>query len=282
MFASFLLSLREGLEAALLIGILIGALYKMGRPELKRPVWIGAISAVVVSLVVGVMLYQLGALFEGDAEKIFEGITMLSAAAVLTWMIFWMNKQARDIKGNLESDVNQAVQKGAFAPLFLVAFLVIIREGIELALFLTAAAYSSSESQVLLGAVAGLIVAVVLGWLLYSATSRLNLRRFFQVTGILLLLFAAGLVAHGIHEFNEVGWVPAVIDPLWNMNHILDEKSTLGEMLKALFGYNGNPSLTETGAYWIYIVVVFLVLQWTTKLIPLPTWASSTVTQKSS
>jgi len=275
MFASFLLSLREGIEAALLIGILIGALYKMGRPELKVPVWTGVISAVVVSLGAGIVLYQLGALFEGDAEKIFEGITMLSAAAVLTWMIFWMNKQAKNMKGNIETDVNQAVRKGAFTPLFLVAFLVIIREGIELALFLTAAAYSSSENQVLLGAVAGLIVAVILGWMLYSATSRLNLHRFFQVTGLLLLLFAAGLVAHGIHEFNEVGWVPAVIDPLWNMNHILDEKSTVGEMLKALFGYNGNPSLTETAAYWMYIVIVFLALQRTTKLIPLPVRTSS-------
>ncbi len=280
MFASFLLSLREGLEAALLIGILLGALYKMGRPDLKLPVWIGVISALLVSLGAGIMLYQLGALFEGDAEKIFEGVTMLSAAAVLTWMIFWMNKQAKNIKGDIESDVSQAVQKGAFAPLFLVAFLVIIREGVELALFLTAAAYSSTENQVLIGAVVGLGVSVMLGWMLYSATSRLNLRRFFQVTGILLLLFAAGLVAHGIHEFNEVGWIPAVIDPLWNMNHILDENSTVGEMLKALFGYNGNPSLTETAAYWMYIIIVFLVLQWTTQLISLPARTGSTMRTK--
>jgi len=275
MFASFLLSLREGIEAALLIGILIGALYKLGRPDLKASVWAGAISAAALSLGVGIALYQLGALFEGDSEEIFEGVTMLSAAAVLTWMIFWMNKQARNIKGDLEVGVNQAVHKGAFAPLFLLAFLAIIREGIELAFFLMAATYSSTERQVLVGAGAGLIVAVILGWMLFSATSRLNLRRFFQVTGILLLLFAAGLVAHGIHEFNEVGWIPAVIDPLWDMNHILDEKSTVGEMLKALFGYNGNPSLTETTAYWMYIVIVFLVLQWP-RLVPLPAWALST------
>ena len=268
MFASFLLSLREGIEAALLIGILIGALYKIGRPELRLPVWAGAISAVALSLGAGIALYQLGALLEGDAEKIFEGVTMLSAAAVLTWMIFWMNKQARSIKGDLEIGVSQAIRKGAFAPLFLLAFLVIIREGIELALFLTAAAYSSTENEVLIGAAAGLSVAAILGWMLYSATSRLNLRRFFQVTGILLLLFAAGLVAHGVHEFNEVGWIPAIIAPLWDINHILDEKSTVGEMLNALFGYNGNPSLTETMAYWMYIVSVFLVLQWSRFVTP--------------
>jgi len=280
MFASFLLSLREGLEAALLIGILIGALYKMNRPDLKLPVWAGVISAMVASLGAGIVLYQLGALFEGDAEKIFEGVTMLFAAAVLTWMIFWMNKQARTIKSNLEDDVSSAVQKGAFAPLFLVAFLVIIREGVELALFLTAAAYSSSENQVLFGAVVGLVVAVILGWMLFAATSRLNLRRFFQVTGILLLLFAAGLVAHGVHEFNEVGWIPAVIDPLWNINHILDEKSTVGEMLKALFGYNGNPSLTEATAYWMYIVIVFFILQWS-RLVSLPRRTSPTYQSRS-
>ena len=270
MFAPFLLSLHEGLEAALLIGILLGALYKMGRPELKLPVWTGAISAMVVSLGASIALYRLGALFAGDAEKIFEGVTMLSAATVLTWMIFWMDKQAHNIKSNLEDGVGQAVRKGAFAPLFLLTFLAIIREGVELALFLTAAAYSAAEDQVLIGAVAGLIAAVALGWMLYSATSRLNLRRFFQVTGILLLLFAAGLVAHGVHAFNEVGWIPAVIDPLWNINHILDEKSTVGEMLTALFGYNGNPSLTETTAYGLYISIIFLVLQWP-RLVTLPT-----------
>jgi high-affinity iron transporter len=116
----------------------------MDHQELTVPVWIGVISAVVMSGAAGIMLFQLGALFEGDAKKIFYGITMLSATAVLTWMIFWMNKQARNIKGSLETDVALAVQKGAVIPLFLVSFLVIIREGIELALFLTAAAYSSS------------------------------------------------------------------------------------------------------------------------------------------
>ncbi|HEY52875.1 MAG TPA: iron transporter, partial [Caldilineae bacterium] len=171
-------------------------------------------------------------------------------------------KQARTIKSELEASIDQASRKGAFAPLFLLAFLVIIREGVELALFLTAAAYSSSENRVLLGAAAGLSVAAALGSMLYSATSRVNLRRFFQVTGILLLFFAAGLVAHGVHEFNEIGWIPTIIDPLWNINHLLDEKSTVGEMLKALFGYNGNPSLTEATAYWLYIVIVFLALQW--------------------
>jgi high-affinity iron transporter len=123
---------------------------------------------------------------------------------------------------------------------------------------------------VLIGVATGLLVAVVLGWMLHSATSRLNLSRFFQVTGLLLLVFAAGLVAHGIHEFNEVSWVPAIVAPLWDINHVLDEKSMVGEMLKALFGYNGNLSLTETTAYWMYIVIVFLALQQTTQLIRLP------------
>jgi len=139
---------------------------------------------------------------------------------------------------------------------------------VELGLFLTAAAFSTESSQVILGASVGLIAAAVLGWLIYSSTVRLNLKHFFNVTSVLLLIFAAGLVAHGVHEFNEVGWIPAVIDPIWNINHVLDEKSTLGELLNALFGYNGNPSLTEALAYVSYIVVIVLALRYFYRPVP--------------
>jgi high-affinity iron transporter len=141
------------------------------------------------------------------------------------------------------------------------AFLAVVREGIELALFLTAATFASDPQSTILGLLLGLGVAVLLGWSLFTSTLRLNLRRFFQVTGFLLILFAAGLVAHGVHEFNEVGWIPPVIEHVWNVNPILDENSTLGLMLKALFGYNGNPSLTEVLAYLAYYILIFFSLR---------------------
>ena len=256
MLASFVLSLREGLEAALIIGVLLGSLKKLGQVEGQRAVWFGTGLAVLASLVSGYVLNLLGASFEGRAEEIFEGITMLLAAGILTWMIFWMRTQAQNINQKLEDDVKGAVlMKGSFA-LFSLAFVAVIREGVELTIFLTAAAIDSNGSDILIGAGLGLAAVVVLAILLFRSLIRLNLSRFFQITSIILILFAAGLVAHGVHEFNEVGLIPPVIEHIWDINHILDEKSTLGSMLGTLLGYNGNPSLTELAAYLIYLLVI--------------------------
>ncbi|HEY79703.1 MAG TPA: iron permease [Caldilineae bacterium] len=261
MLASTLLALREGLEAALIIGVIIGALYKLGRGRLIPAVWMGTAAAGLLSFLAALILYRFGMSLEGSFEKVFEGATMLLAAGVLTWMIFWMKRQSAGMKSALEAEVSAAGEQTPFRSLFFLAFITIIREGIELSLFLTAAAFSQGGMQALLGAALGLTAAAVLGWLLYASSLRLNLQAFFNITSVLLLIFAAGLVAHGVHEFNEIGWIPAIIDPIWNMNHILDEKSALGEILKALFGYNGNPSLTETLAYVSYIAVIAIALR---------------------
>jgi high-affinity iron transporter len=261
MLASFLLSLREGIEAALILGIVLGALRKLNRSHMAPAVWYGALTAVLVSLVTGVLLTAFGLSLEGRAEEIFEGVAMLLAAGVLTWMIFWMNRQARSIKGELEMGVNQATSTGGTRPLFSLAFLAVVREGIELALFLTAATFASDPRSTILGSLLGLGAAILLGWGLFASTLRLDLRRFFQVTGFLLILFAAGLVAHGVHEFNEVGWIPSIVEHVWDVNPLLDENSTFGLMLKALFGYNGNPSLTEVLSYLAYFVLISLSLR---------------------
>jgi len=262
MLASFLLSLREGIEAALIIGIVLGALRKLDRSEMAPAVWYGTLSAVFVSLLTGVLLTAFGLSLEGAAEQIFEGVAMLLAAGVITWMIYWMNRQSRSIKGELEASVNRATSAGGARALFSLAFLAVVREGIELGLFLTAATFASDAQSTILGTLLGLSVAILLGWGLFASTRRLNLRRFFQVTGFLLILFAAGLVAHGVHEFNEVGWIPSVVEHVWDTNALVDENSTLGLMLKALFGYNGNPSLTEVLAYLAYYLAIFLGLRW--------------------
>ncbi|GAB4505020.1 MAG: FTR1 family protein [Anaerolineales bacterium] len=262
MFSAFLLSLREGLEAALIIGIVLGALRKMARPDLKPAVWAGVISAAFISLLAGSSLTALGLSLEGRAEQIFEGFTMLLAAGILTWMIFWMNRRGRTMRAELESSVQQATISGVSRQaLFSLAFLAVVREGIELALFLSAAAFALQGRGTLPGALLGLATAILLGWLLFSATLRLDLRRFFQVSSILLILFAAGLAAHGVHEFNEAGWIPPAIEHIWDLNPWLDENSTLGGILKALFGYNGNPSLTEALAYLAYFGLVVLGLR---------------------
>jgi len=258
MLASFLLSLREGLEAALIIGIVIGALHKVRMTDLKPIVWAGAFSAVIMSIFAAFLLNILGAEFEGRAEEIFEGSAMLLAAGILTWMVFWMQSHADTLKADLENDVRQATLKGGKGALFLLAFLAVSREGLELALFLSAARMSSGEIQTLAGAILGLGTAVLIGWIIFTTTKNLSLKRFFQVTNILLILFAAGLVAHGIHEFNEAGIIPPLFENVWDINHILDENSIIGQILKALFGYNGNPSLTEVLAYFSYLILIWL------------------------
>ncbi|MBK6431067.1 FTR1 family protein [Candidatus Amarolinea dominans] len=256
MLPAFLLALREGLEAALIVGIVLGALRKLGHNRQQGSVWQGVVAAVAVSLVAALLLYAVGLKMEGAAEQIFEGVTMLLAAAILTWMIFWMQTQGRRINRELETGVRQAVSgmggnKGHWA-LFSVAFIAVLREGIETALFLTATTFTAGGQATLLGALLGLSAAAALGYILFATTRQLNVKRFFQVTSVLLILFAAGLVAHSIHEFNEVGWIPAVVEHLWDTNGLLDENSGLGLILKALFGYNGNPSLTEVLGYVVY------------------------------
>jgi len=262
LLSSYILSLREGLEAALILGIVLGALRQMHRLDLSAPVWFGAGSAALLSLITAVLLTRLGLELKDPAEAIFEAVTMLLAAGILTWMIFWMSQRAQNLKHDLESGVQKASQIGKWS-LFGLAFLAVLREGVELALFLTAAAFSSGTRQTILGTLFGLGTAALLGWLLFATTVRLNLRRFFQVTGILLIFFAAGLVARSLHEFNVLGWMPPVIEHVWNINPILNDQSTLGQVLETLFGYNGSPSLTEVLAYAFYFGVVLLGLQWT-------------------
>jgi len=260
MLPSFLLSLREGIEAALIIGIIISALNKLHQEELKPVVWRGVAIAVVLSFVFGLGLNYLGMEFTGRLEEVFEGLAMLLAAAILTWMILWMQRCGSEIQRDLEAKTAHATLNRGGSALFILAFLAVFREGIELALFLMAARIASDPISVLVGATFGLGGAIILGWMLFATTRRLNLRQFFQTTNVLLLFFAAGLVAYGVHELNEAGWVPAVIENVWNINHIISDKSEVGLILKALFGYNGNPSLTEVLAYLSYFIVLGTIL----------------------
>jgi high-affinity iron transporter len=260
MLPSYLLSLREGIEAALIVGILLGAVRQTKRPELVSYIWLGTLSAAALSILSAVMLTILGLEMEDPGEAIFEGFTMLIAAGLLTWMIFWMSSQSRTLKASLEADVHRASQFGKRA-IFFVAFIAVLREGIELALFLTASVFVSTSLQTLIGAFLGLGTAILLGWSIFASTVRLDLRRFFQVTGVMLVLFAAGLFAHGVHEFVEVGWIPAIIEHVWDLNHIISEESLLGQLLAALFGYNATPTLTEMIAYVAYFVAIGLGLQ---------------------
>jgi high-affinity iron transporter len=259
MVPSFLLALREGLEAALVIGIALGVLAKTQRSDLKPAVWRGTMVAMLVSLLAAMLLNLLGAQFEGRTEQIFEGFAMLAAALLLTWMIFWMQRQGASLQRQLELDVTTAAQRRGRRGLFALAFLAVAREGLELSLFLTASALATDALPTLLGALFGLAAAALLGYLLFATTRRLSLKQFFRITNILLILFAAGLVAHAVHEFNEAALIPPMIEQVWDVNPLLHEDSSPGQVLKALFGYNGNPSLSEVLAYSGYMILIWLL-----------------------
>jgi len=254
MLSALLITFREGLEAALIIGIILAYLVSTGNRDRFKPIWIGTTLAVVVSLVAGAVIYFSAGQLEGSGEEIFEGIATLTAAGVLTWMIFWMRKQAINIKGHLHAQIQSALGSGSTLGLLGIAFVAVVREGIETVLFLFAAV-KVSESAVasVVGGILGLAIAVAVGYSIYKGTSRLNLGTFFKVTGLLLILFAAGLLAHGIHEFQEAGIIPVVIEHVWDINHVLPEASVIGQFFTAIFGYNANPSLLEVIAYSAFL-----------------------------
>jgi len=203
-----LVILREGFEASLVVGIVLAFLDRTGRRDAFRPVWIGALAAAVLSAGVAALLFAVGAQLQGRSEAIFEGAAMLLAAALLTWMIFWMRRQARTVRRELEAQVEHALATGSALALALVAFVGVLREGVETALFLYGTVSGTNALVSTTSAAVGLVAAVALGYVFYRGASRLDLRRFFTVTSSLLLLFAGWLLARGLHELSEAGVLP--------------------------------------------------------------------------
>ncbi len=259
MLSALLITLREGLEAALIVGIIMAYLVKTGRTDLARYAWLGVAGAVVVSLGVGIAIYGTAGELAGRAEEIFEGSAMLLAAGVLTWMIFWMHRQATNIRASLQSQMDARMARGSWLGLAMLCFVAVVREGIETVLFLFAASRTAeSPLAATAGGLLGLAIATGVGYLLYRGTARLNLRVFFNVTSAVLIVFAAGLLGHAVHEFNEAGIVPAVIEHVWITGRILSDSSGPGRFLASILGYNEDPSLTEIMAYLVYLVVALV------------------------
>jgi high-affinity iron transporter len=200
--------LREGFEASLIVGIVLAFLNRTGRREGFIAVWAGTLSALLISVATAGLLFLVGAELQGRAAALFEGGAMLFAAALLTWMIFWMRRQARTIKRELEAQVEHALATGSAFALALVAFFGVLREGVETSLFLFGTVEGSNKLLASTSATVGLVGAVLLGYAFYRGAARLNLRRFFTVTSVLLLVFAAWLLAQGLHEMADAGVFP--------------------------------------------------------------------------
>src|SRR6476646_6680428 len=202
---AFVIVLREGFEATLLIGLILGVLNKTGQREHVRTVWIGVIAALITSVVIGTILFAAVGELTGRAEKLYEGTAMLLAASVVTWMVFWMRKQARTLGGHLRDQVSTAVVAGGGLALAGVAFIGVAREGLESALFLFASVGDSGVVQTVVSGALGALAAVTLGVLFYKGSIRMDLRKFFMVTGVLVIGFAAYLIAGGLRELGEAG-----------------------------------------------------------------------------
>src|SRR5947209_5202894 len=200
---SFVIVLREGFEATLMVGLILGVLNKSGQRQHVRAVWIGVGAGLVTSIVAGAILFAAVGELHGRAEQLYEGTAMLIAAALVTWMVFWMRKQARTLGGHLRSQVSTALIAGGGFALAFVAFVGVTREGLESALFLFASVGDSGVAETVVAGTLGFAAAVILGVLFYKGSIRMDLRRFFMVTGVLVIGFAAYLLAGGLHEFGE-------------------------------------------------------------------------------
>lgn len=253
---ALLLSLREGVEMALVVGIVLAYLGQAGARGARRFVWAGVAAAAAVSLVALGVLTALDAEFQGATEQLFEGTTMLLAGVFLTWMVFWMLRNARFLRTELQRGVQAVLESGGAAwGVFLLVFFAVVRDGVELALLV----FSTPGQGKILGTVVGLAIASGIGLLIYAFGRRIDLRTFFRVTTVVLVLFGAGLVSHAAHEFAEAGPLASIEGPLlWSTRDWLPEDSGLGSILRALLGYADSPHAIDVVAYVLYFVGVWL------------------------
>jgi high-affinity iron transporter len=252
--------LREGVEAALVIAIIAGFLTKTGNGRFIPRVLAGAAAAIVVSIALGVAIY----LFIGELatpwEQLLEATTMLVAAAIVTWMLFWMKRQAAGIRGDLQARVARVLDDGGVWGLTALAFTAVIREGVETAVFLVGQAAAATGSDgalsVVVGAVLGLALATGVGYLVYAGSRRVDLRLFFRVTGILLVFIAAGLVGRAVHELVEIGVLAVATAPVFDLAGVLPDDAGVGLFLRAIFGYSAAPEAIALLAWVTYVLVV--------------------------
>ncbi|MBI2548691.1 FTR1 family protein [Candidatus Woesearchaeota archaeon] len=269
MIESFLITSRETLEASLVVGIVMAYLNRTNNQQFKKSVYYGIIFGILISLLSAYFFMVIAGGFEGRTEELFEGITMLIGAFLLTTMILWMMKQrhvAQQIEAKVTKHIAHPTPLFSHVGIFLLIAIAVIREGVETVIFLNAINYASGISFI--GGLLGIGIAVLVGYLFFMSTTKINLKKLFTISSVLLILFAAGLVAHGVHEFEEAGVLSGIITPVWDINPqvvgegqypLLHEKGAIGSFFKGLFGYNGNPSLLEVLSYATYLVLIFFL-----------------------
>lgn len=254
MFANFLIGLREGLEAALVVGILVAYMVRTGSRHRLAPIWTGVLIAVVASFGVGALLTYTSRSLSTRAQEAFAGSMSIVAVGFVTWMIFWMRRQARFIKGELQGKVDAALAGGA-ATLAVMAFVAVGREGLETAVFVwSAVSAAGSGTGPVVGAVLGLLMATIIGWLLYKGSVRINLASFFTFTGAALVVVAAGVLAYGLHDLQEASILPGLRSLAFDVSTAVPPSSWYGTLLKGVFNFSAATTWFQLVAYFGYLV----------------------------
>ncbi|MBL7260234.1 iron uptake transporter permease EfeU [Paractinoplanes lichenicola] len=256
-FASYLIGLRDGLEAALVVSILVTVLVRSRRRDAVLPLWAGVAGAVLCAAALGfVLTYVATSVVSGVRLELFEAFTSLVAVAMVTWMIFWMRRSARTIKSELTGRLTEALGLGKAAVAGL-AFVAVIREGLEMVLLVFSAAQAASETIApLLGMLTGVASAVVLGWLMYAAVARVDLGRLFTWTGVLLVLVAAGIAKYAVHGFQMAGYLPGSTSTAYDVSAQLEPSSWYGTLLAATVNVTPSATVLEVVTWLAYAAVV--------------------------
>ena len=259
MLATFFLMLREGLEAALIVGIVAAYLVKIGRRDALPKVALGVGAALALSVAIGVVVTLTIQQLPRTLQSSLEGLAAILAVGVLTWMLFWMRRQGRALKGELEHGVDLAISEGTTFALVGLAFVAVIREGVETVLFLIPIlSFNGTGMDTVFGGILGLVIAAAFGYAIFVAGVRVNLRRFFTVTGTVLIFVSAGLVAFAIAEFAEAGLF-ANSGVAFDLNGVLPDGGPIGSVLRGLFGYRSAPTPLELLGYVAYLVPVLVL-----------------------
>ncbi|MDX3800067.1 iron uptake transporter permease EfeU [Streptomyces sp. AK04-3B] len=255
MFSNYLIGLREGLEASLVVCILIAYLVKTGRRDALKPVWAGIAVAVLIAMAFGCFLEFGSQELTFKAQEALGGSLSIVAVALVTWMVFWMRRTARHLKAELHDKLDAALAMGTGA-LVATAFLAVGREGLETALFVWTSVHAAGDGtpRPLIGAALGLATAVLLGWLFYRGALRINLAKFFTWTGGMLVVVTAGVLAYGVHDLQEADWVPGLTDKAFDVSDTIPPDSWYGTLLKGVFNFQPDPTVVQVTVWLLYLI----------------------------
>jgi high-affinity iron transporter len=252
--ANYLIGLREGLEAALIVTILVTYVVKIGRRDVLPRIWAGVGLAVLLALGIGALLTYGTYGLSFTAQEAIGGVLSIVATGLVTWMVFWMLARARDLSGHLRSSIDRSIV-GSGLGLVVVAFVAVGREGIETALFIWAAVQATGETTMpLVGAALGILTAVGLGWMIYAGMLRINLARFFTWTGGILLVVAAGVLSYGVHDLQEAGFLPGLNSLAFNVSAVIPPDSWYGTLLKGTLNFSPATTWLELAVWLAYLV----------------------------